>query len=333
MLGKTLNNLSDAVLSNKSFNNKYGVPISLSSIEKKNKYGVFEIGMDKKGEIDKLSKIINPDIGVITNISYAHIKNFKNLFGIARAKSEIINNINKNGYIILNADDRLNIISFGNTKKSDITLLKVKKSKNYSEILVKIFKKNLIFKIKKEFEFYVENILISISVLSIYFNIENFDKNLFYDFKPSDGRGDITKVRLKNKNIKLIDESYNSNPLSLNFAINNFHKINTHSSRKIVLLGDMLELGIFSKKLHQKAALNINSKNINKVYVYGQDIIHTYNKILPQKRGRVIKSKNDILNFVKKDLKNGDYLMIKGSNSTGLHSVASKIKKGLINAI
>ena len=95
----------------------------------------------------------------------------------------------------------------------------------------------------------------------------------------------------------------------------------------------MLELGIFSKKLHQKAALNINSKNINKVYVYGQDIIHTYNKILPQKRGRVIKSKNDILNFVKKDLENGDYLMIKGSNSTGLHSVASKIKKGLINAI
>ena len=95
----------------------------------------------------------------------------------------------------------------------------------------------------------------------------------------------------------------------------------------------MLELGKLSKKLHQKAALDINSKNINKVYVYGKDMIYTYNKITPQKRGRVIKSKNDILNFFKKDLKNGDYLMIKGSNSTGLHLVASKIKKGLFNAI
>ncbi len=346
LLGKTLNNFSDTVYSIKSFNNKYGVPISLSSIKKKTQFGVFEIGMDKKGEIDQLSKIINPDIGVITNISYAHIKNFKNLFGIAKAKSEIIKNISKNGYIILNSDDKffnffkrkakknkLNIISFGNTKKSDIALLKVKKLKNHFNILVKIYEKNLIFKIKKGFEFYIENILITISVLSIYFNLEKFDKNLFYNFKPSSGRGDVTKVKLENKNINLIDESYNSNPLSLKFAINNFHTINTQSSRKIVLLGDMLELGKFSKRLHQMAALNINSRNINKVYVYGKDIIHTYNKITPQKRGRVIKSKNEILKFVKKDLKNGDYLMIKGSNSTGLHSVASKIKKGLINAI
>ena len=346
LLGQSLNKLSDTIYSNKSFNNKYGVPISLSSIEKKTDFGVFEIGMDKKGEINQLSKIINPDIGVITNISYAHVKNFKNIFGIARAKSEIINNINKNGYVILNADDqffnffkkkarknKLNIISFSKIKKSDVRLLKIKKSKNYSEILVNIFKKSLSFKIKKGFEAYVENILITISVISIYFNLENFDKKLFYNFKPPSGRGDMANVKLRNKNIKLIDESYNSNPLSLKFAINNFHKINTRLSRKIVLLGDMLELGKFSKKLHQKAALDINSKNINKVYVYGQDIIYTYNKITPQKRGRVIKSKNDILNFIKKDLKNGDYLMIKGSNLTGLHSVVNKIKKGLINAI
>ena len=61
--------------------------------------------MDKKGEIDKLTKIINPNVGIITNVSYAHIKNFKNLKGIANAKSEIINNIVKDGYIILNKDD------------------------------------------------------------------------------------------------------------------------------------------------------------------------------------------------------------------------------------
>ena len=84
--------------------------------------------MDKKGEIDFLSKIIKPDIGIITNISYAHAKNFKNILEIAKAKSEIINNIKRNGFIILNADDKffsfhkkiaikrkLNIISFGHS--------------------------------------------------------------------------------------------------------------------------------------------------------------------------------------------------------------------------
>tara|TARA_B100001173_G_scaffold309802_1_gene322949 strand:+ start:1418 stop:4261 length:2844 start_codon:yes stop_codon:yes gene_type:complete len=346
LLGETLSKLSSTIYSQKSFNNKYGVPISLSSIEKKTNFGVFEIGMDKKGEIDKLSKIINPDIGVITNISYAHIKNFKNIFGIAKAKSEIINNISKNGYIVLNADDKffnyfkkkanqnkLNVISFSRIKKSDVRLHKIKKSKNYLEIIVKVFKNSLSFIIKTGFEAYIENILITISVISIYFNLKSFDKKLFYNFKKSNGRGDIAKLKLWNKNINLIDESYNSNPLSLKFAINNFHKINSRSCRKVALLGDMLELGKFSKKLHQKAALYINSKNINKVYVYGKDIVYTYNKIAPQKRGRVIKSRDEILNFIKNDLKNGDYLMVKGSNSTGLHSIVNKLKKGLINAV
>ena len=100
---------------------------------KRDKIGIFEVGMDKKGEIDFLTKNILPNIGVITNISYAHIKNFKNLNGIAQAKSEIINNIVENGSIILNADDqffnflnlnlkkkKLRIISFGIKNNSKI---------------------------------------------------------------------------------------------------------------------------------------------------------------------------------------------------------------------
>ena len=70
------------------YNNKYGVPYSLFNINKEDRFGVFEIGMDRQGEIDYLSKIIKPNIGIITNISYAHIKNFKNLSGIAKAKSK-----------------------------------------------------------------------------------------------------------------------------------------------------------------------------------------------------------------------------------------------------
>ena len=133
MLGQMMNKICQTSYSKKSFNNKYGVPISLFNINYKDKIGIFEVGMDKKGEIDFLTKIIMPNVGVITNISYAHIKNFKNLKGVANAKSEIINNIVEHGSIILNADDKffkffktkfikkkLRIISFGINNKSNL---------------------------------------------------------------------------------------------------------------------------------------------------------------------------------------------------------------------
>ena len=105
LLGNVLSKISKVSISPKSYNNKFGVPLSLFNIEQSDKFGVLEVGMDKKGEIDYLSKIIEPNVGVITNISYAHAKNFKNIKQIALAKSEIINKIRPNGFVVLNADD------------------------------------------------------------------------------------------------------------------------------------------------------------------------------------------------------------------------------------
>ena len=110
MIGLVLKKISRTSFSPKSFNNKYGVPLSLFNMKQSDDFGVFEIGMDKKGEIDNLSKIIKPDLGLITNISYAHSKNFKNIKQIADAKAEIMNNIKKNGIIVLNGDDHFFII-------------------------------------------------------------------------------------------------------------------------------------------------------------------------------------------------------------------------------
>ena len=95
-----LRSYSNLTFSPNSFNNKYGVPLSLFNLNPRHDYGVYEVGMDKKGEINFLSKIIKPDVGVITNISYEHAKNFKNIKQIAMAKAEIINNINRNGYLV-----------------------------------------------------------------------------------------------------------------------------------------------------------------------------------------------------------------------------------------
>ena len=122
MLGKTLSKISNVTYSPKSFNNKFGVPLSLFNLKKNDEFGIFEIGMDKKGEIDYLSKIIKPDVGVITNISYAHIKNFKNIHQVALAKSEIINNIKTNGILVLNQDDRFYNFHKKIAKKKNINI-------------------------------------------------------------------------------------------------------------------------------------------------------------------------------------------------------------------
>ena len=124
-----LQNFGKTYCSPKSFNNHLGVPISLSNLDFFDKFGVFEVGMSRAGEIKKLSKLIKPHIGVITNVGEAHLENFKDIKGIAAAKSEIIENIVLGGTIILNRDDKffnflqkkakshhLKIITFGTHK-------------------------------------------------------------------------------------------------------------------------------------------------------------------------------------------------------------------------
>ncbi len=345
MLGQMVNKLCKTSYSKKSFNNKYGVPISLFNINEKDKIGIFEVGMNKKGEIDYLTKNILPNIGVITNVSYAHIENFKNLDDIANAKSEVINNIVENGTIILNADDqffnlfklkaekkRLRIISFGIKSNSNLRLIKIRKAKNKSMLFINFNNSTLKFSIKKSLVNYIYNILSTLAVISVHFDLHKLDKYFFNDYKFPEGRGDANLINLNGKKINLIDESYNSNPLSLRFALEKLNHLETKSKRKFILLGDMLELGKYSKKFHKKAADFINHTKIDKVYVYGKDIIETFNKIRPQKRGKILNSKEDILNYMLKEIKNGEYLMIKGSNSTGLNRISESLKKGKLNA-
>jgi len=346
LLGQSLNKIYKTTYSKKSYNNKYGVPVSLFNIDKKDKFGIFEIGMDKRGEIDHLSKMIKPNIGVITNISYAHSKNFKNLFGIAKAKSEIIENIMEDGSIILNADDKfydffklkalnrnLKVISFSKKNKSDIKLEKINRLKNTSTIKINIYGRSRKFIIKRDKEVYVGNLLASLAVISNFLDLNNISEKFFLNYNLPEGRGDYKYIKILKKKIHLIDESYNSNPLSLELALNNFNKIRSQSKRKIILLGDMLELGKFSKKLHLEAAEKVNNTNINRVYVFGKKILYTFNKIRPQKRGKILYSSKDVTNFFKNDIKDGEYLMIKGSNSTGLNIMTKKLKSGKINAI
>ena len=218
--------------------------------------------MDKKGEIDYLSKIIQPNVSIITNINYAHAKNFQNIKQIALAKSEIINNTKSDGLIVLNADDnffelhkkiafknKLKVISFGiKSLKSDIKFVNIsKKGKNF-KMNVKLNKQKTFFLLPNDYYSNIYNVLAALAVMNIYINIFKLNKNIFLNFETPQGRGDLSRIKISNKYINLIDESYNSNPLSLKSAILNYDKIKTKKSKKYILLGDMLELGSSSKK-------------------------------------------------------------------------------------
>ena len=175
--------------------------------------------------------------------------------------------------------------------------------------------------------------LATLAVISSFYDLEKLNTKFFDDYKIPEGRGDIKSIKINKKFFHLIDESYNSNPLSLNFAINKFDKLNIDNKKKIILLGDMLELGKYSKKLHIEAAKIINKTSINLVYAYGKNIKDTFNKIRPQKRGKILNSKKEIINFIKNDIKKGEYLMVKGSNSTGLNNLMQKLKMEKKNAV
>ena len=105
LLKDLLEKFGDTYASPKSFNNHFGVPVSLSNLNPEHKFGIFEVGMNKPGEINQLSKMIKPNIAIITNIAAAHLENFSNIKGIAKEKGEIISNIQKNGTVNLNRDD------------------------------------------------------------------------------------------------------------------------------------------------------------------------------------------------------------------------------------
>ena len=175
--------------------------------------------------------------------------------------------------------------------------------------------------------------LAAIAVILIFKDIKNLNKNIFYNYQIPHGRGDFSKIKINRKNILLIDESYNSNPLSLKSSINNFDLIDNKHSKKHLILGDMLELGRHSKKLHLEMSAIINSSSVDKVHIFGKYIRETYKNIHKSKKGLILKEISQIINLIKNNINNNDYLMIKGSNATGLYKLTSSLKKERKNAL
>ena len=346
LLGKLLKIFGSTYYSPKSFNNHYGVPLSLSNLEHEHDYGVFEVGMSKLGEINKLSKLVRPNIGIITNIAQAHIENFKNIKGIAKAKSEIISNIDQDGVVVLNRDDRffnylnsvarrkkIKTLSFGRSKKADVCLIQNKTTEKNNILKIRTVNEILILKTNSSSNSNISNILCCVAVLKI-LNLDLGKIGKFFEKICSlNGRGKMHDVARYKTKFKLIDESYNANPLSVKNALINLSNIKKNNCKKYVLLGDMLELGKKSDFYHKNLSKVINVADIDKLFIYGDQVIKTYKYTSKSKQGNILQNKNDFDDVFSNVIKKNDYLMIKGSNATGLNKLSKNIIKGSINVI
>jgi UDP-N-acetylmuramoyl-tripeptide--D-alanyl-D-alanine ligase len=341
LLGKTLSRYGKTYFSQKSYNNHIGVPLSLCNLENNHKYSVFEIGMSNTGEIRKLSNLVKPYVAIITNIGEAHLENFDNLNGIAKAKSEIIENICTGGYLILNRDNKyctylsklarrrkINVLTFGKSEKSSAKLVKNKLYKNYNNLHFRVLNKNIYLSVKNVNPLIISNILAVLLTLYILdldlTKITNFTKF----FQLSEGRGKEHLISRYKKKFQLIDESYNANPSSVKNAINNFSNIKRKHEKKFLLLGDMLELGKKSDNYHKNLAHFINRSDIDKLFVYGENAFKTYQKIYKAKQGNILQNLNDFDEIFSDIINKDDYLMIKGSNATGLNKLSKIIISG-----
>ncbi len=339
-----LSSIFNTSASIKSYNNYLGVLLSVINIDIKSHFAVFEIGTNNYDEIKKLSSIILPHQTIITNIYPTHLENFKNTRNIAKEKSDIFNSkFNKN----------VKLAVFPNTNNDEIFLLKkaqkykIKKiitlgdnrSSNYyisniieknNEILkieVKSSNKTYKFNIKKDHLNQINNLVICL-ILFIYNKI---DIKIFYKkvlFTPKiDGRGLSKKIRMNNKKIQFIDESYNASPITMKNSINflNNYK-NIKNNRKILILGDMNELGTNSEEYHLNIVKDIVSSKIDIIILCGKIFKSVLDKY-KIKKNNILYFKNEklILDFLQMQIHNNDTILVKCSNSTKVNNLAKML--------
>ena len=264
----------------KNYNNQIGVPLMLSRINENHDIIILELGMNHLKEIEKLSKICRPQTSIITNIGTSHIGYLKTQENILKAKLEIVKGMKK-GNLIINGND--------------FYLNKIKKNKKYS-----IIKTN-------------ENCISNISIddkLHFKINIKNKEYNIDFDIPNR-----LNIIKLKN-NIKLIDDTYNASLESIKSSLS----ILENKENKLVILGDVLELGKHSKEIHKKIEEELNKiKNINllKTGKYTKEI----------KKGKHFKDNKEIIKYLnKKNLKNLT-ILIKGSRGMHLEEIKDFLLK------
>ncbi|UAT42600.1 UDP-N-acetylmuramoyl-tripeptide--D-alanyl-D-alanine ligase [Anaplasmataceae bacterium AB001_6] len=313
-----------------SFNNDIGVPLTLLNCDNNAKFLITEIGTNNPGEIYQLSKITNPFISVITAIGHAHIGKFGSIENIAKEKSSIIKNTKKDGFVIINRDCNFydfllqeaknnnikNIISFGFSKEADFSI-------SYEDDLTIINNKNNgnTIKIKKTDKGKDLSSAIAFAIISN--TVKDF-KNYYIEkiinnFSPVKGRNELFEI--KQKNIKILDGSYNSSLESVLLFIDKIKNCQKNY-RKVFILGSISEIEGHEEIIYQKIYEKI--KELDIVILVGKCSNHLKNNVFKEKI--IFKDKSNLQEDIHKIVKEGDFIAIKGSNSEKLFNIVEFMK-------
>lgn len=308
-----------------SYNNHWGVPLSLASLPRDAQFGVFEIGMNHFGEIRSLVGFVRPDVALITTIAPAHLEFFGTCEAIADAKSEIFEGIVPGGAALVPADSpyapRLiarakqagvsRILRFGAAAGSDARLLSYNETKDGAQISADIAGKPVEFNIAAPGRHIANNALGALLAVALcdgdVFNAAAALK----EFSALKGRGARFIIAVAGGNADVIDESYNANPASMAAGIALLGS--AHATRRIAVLGDMLEMGEDGAAHHAGLASHLAAAKVDKVFLNGPQMKALWAVLPADMRGAWAETSAENAPLVSAALRGGDVVLVKGS--------------------
>ncbi len=330
--GKTSASLS-------SFNNHWGVPLSLSRMPADAAYGVFEIGMNHEGEISRLVRLVRPHVAIITNVERAHTEFFPSVEAVADAKAEIFDGMVDGGTVVLNRDnphfDRLqraaelrgieNMLSFGADDAADARLVDCTLDPSSSTVSVDICGRKIDCRIGVPGYHWVMNSLAVLAAVRALGADVDQAAIALGDLVSLDGRGRVHQIGPAGARYTLVDESYNANPASVRAASETLGRMSPAAGgRRVAVLGAMRELGPDSAALHGELAATLIDNHIDLVHAAGE--MGEAFKLLPSDmQGALGESGEDIVDDVAGSLRPGDVVMVKGSNASRMSVVVAAL--------
>ncbi len=321
----------------KNFNNEIGLPMTLFNLTNEHEAAVIEMGMSNFGEISRLSLTAKPNMCVITNIGYSHIENLGSRENILKAKMEILDGADENAPLILSKDDKL------------LKTVKVRESRkvifySISDSSADVFASDILTK-SDRIEF---NINSDGNVYKAVINClgEHNVKNALAAFcvgrecgiRPKDmidAIGEFAPDGIRQKvsdinGVKIIADCYNSSPDSAKSAIHTLSQIDT-TGRKIAVLGDMLELGQFSKELHRSVGESVFEEKIDLLLCFGEMseyyIKGAVKKGFDESKAKLFDSKKELSKYLKTEIKENDVVLFKASRGMKFESIIEELKQ------
>lgn len=323
-----------------SFNNHWGVPLTLARMPVSAAYGVFEIGMNHPDEIRPLVKMVKPHIAIITTVAAAHMGNFKNLTEIAAAKSEIMEGLAEDGHVLLNRDNEkyswlkkragelgvAHVQSFGENSKADYRLLNCKLLPDCSTITARIGSDEVAVKIGAPGRHHVQNALAVLGAVQL--SHANLAKatHALAALSAEKGRGARHSLKIGDGSFVLIDESYNANPASMRAALELLRDTPVQlRGRRIAVLGDMLEMGRFSEQVHRDLAAPLAETGADLVCLAGPEMRALRDELGINIETVYREEADELADYLKSVIRDGDVVMIKSSLGIGFGRIVKAL--------